>query len=154
MQLDGFDLRILAAVQQRGDISHVDLAERVHLSPTQCARRLERLKEQGYIRQIVAILDPELVGLTVVAHSLVSLRSHDEAANAAFRKFILGASEVVECYSQTGDADFLMKVMTRDLPHLSDFVDRLIAAAGGLASLRSSIVLKTVKKTTELPLPH
>lgn len=154
MQLDRFDLRLLAALQERGDISHVELSERVHLSPTQCSRRLERLRQQGYIQKIVAILNPELMGLDVVVHILVSLRSHTENGNAHFHKFIVDSPEVIECYSQTGDADFLMKIMTRDLVHLSEFLDRLIAAAGGLASVRSSVVLKTIKKTTELPLQY
>lgn len=150
--LDAFDLRLLAAVQRDGDLTHAELAERVHLSPTQCARRLHRLRAEGYLRKMVAILDPGRLGLAVMAHTLVGLRSHDAATNAAFRDFVFRAEEVVECWSQTGDADFLMKILVRDLAHLADFIDRLIAATGGLATLRSSIVLRELKSTTEIPL--
>ncbi len=150
--LDAFDLKILAALQRQGDLSHVQLATLVHLSATQCARRLQRLRAEGHIRRVVAILDPARMGVGVMAHTMVGLRSHDAAANAAFRDFVSRADEVVECWSQTGDADFLMKILVRDLAHLSDVLDRLIAVTGGLASLRSSIVLKELKATTEIPL--
>ncbi|GJD53214.1 DNA-binding transcriptional activator DecR [Methylobacterium crusticola] len=152
MQLDAFDVRILSTLQRRGDISHVELAEVVCLSASQCARRLDRLRRQGYIERVVALLSAERLGFGVMAHTLISLRTHDEAHNAAFHRFVREAPEVVECFAQTGDADLIMKVVARDLGHLSRFFDTLIAATGGLAALRSGIVLKSIKRTTELPL--
>lgn len=150
--LDAFDMRILAAVQRRGDITHVDLAEIVHLSPTQCARRLQRLRGEGVIRGVVALLDAERLGFAVTAHVSVGLRVHDAAANRAFHDFVAGTGEVVGCWSQTGDADYLLRILARDLAHLSALIDRLIAMTGGLAALRSSIVLKEIKASTALPL--
>ncbi|MFB2605997.1 Lrp/AsnC ligand binding domain-containing protein, partial [Rhizobium phaseoli] len=75
-----------------------------------------------------------------------------EGGNERLHRFIETAPEILECYSQTGDADFLMKVMTRDLDHLSQFLERMIRVTDNLASVKSSIVLKTIKKTTALPL--
>ena len=80
------------------------------------------------------------------------LNAHTEEGNRQLLRFIEAAPEILECYSQTGDADFLMKIVVRDLDQLSAFVDRMIRSTGGLASIRSAIVLKTIKKTTELPL--
>lgn len=148
--LDKFDCQILRAVQRRGDLTHAQLAEQVHLSASQCARRLERLRQAGYIDRIVTLLDRERLGLSVLAHILVSLQTHDGARNEAFYTFVREAPEVLECYMQSGDVDLLLKIAIRDLSALADFIDRLIAATGGLAGLRSYIVLRSIKTTNEL----
>ena len=87
-----------------------------------------------------------------MAHTLVSLRTHEDSTNAAFCEFISNAREVVECYAQTGDADYIVKIICRGLGELSQFLDRMIKASGGLASLRSSIALKEIKKGHTFPL--
>lgn len=148
--LDRLDCQILRAVQQRGDLTHAELAEQVHLSASQCARRLERLRQAGYIDRIVTLLNRERLGLSVLAHILVSLQTHDGARNEAFYTFVQDAPEVLECYMQSGDVDLLLRVAIRDLGALADFIDRLIAATGGVAGLRSYIVLRSIKTTNEL----
>lgn len=151
-ELDVFDLRLLAAIQQKGDMTQAELSEKVHLSPTQCARRLQRLRTDGYVRDIVAILDPERLGINIIAHTLVGLRNHDDETARAFRAFVDNAEQIVECWSQTGDADYLLKIMVRDLGELAALIERLIAAIGGFASLRSFVALKAIKRTTTVPL--
>ncbi|WP_206663454.1 Lrp/AsnC family transcriptional regulator [Aurantiacibacter suaedae] len=143
--MDVYDKRILNSVQERADLTHAELAERVHLSPSQCARRLQRLREEGYIERTVAILNRERLGLDVLAHVLISLQAHEGARNDAFRCFVDEAPEVLECYMQSGDADLLMKVAVPGLDALAGFIDRLIAVSGGLATLRSYIVLRPIK---------
>lgn len=150
--LDQFDIRLLAAIQVSSEMTQAELSERVNLSPTQCARRLERLRREGYIRGAVAILDAERLGFRVIAHTQVSLRAHTADGNALFHQFIDRSPEILECYSQTGEADFLLKIVTRDLDHLSALLERMIQSTGGLASVTSSIVLRTIKRTTALPL--
>ncbi|MBB4481843.1 MULTISPECIES: Lrp/AsnC family transcriptional regulator [Rhizobium] len=150
--LDQFDIKLLAALQQDSEVTQSELSQKINLSATQCARRLERLRNEQYIQSVVAILNPAKLGFSVVAHTLVSLRAHTEGGNERLHRFIETAPEILECYSQTGDADFLMKVMTRDLDHLSQFLERMIRVTDNLASVKSSIVLKTIKKTTALPL--
>ena len=151
-ELDVFDLRLLAAIQAKGDMTQAELSEIVHLSPTQCARRLQRLRTDGYVRDIVAILDPERLGINIIAHTLVGLRNHDDETGKAFRAFIDAADEVVECWSQTGDADYLLKIMVKDLGELASLIERLITAVGGFASLRSFVALKAIKRTTTVPI--
>ncbi|WP_291692998.1 Lrp/AsnC family transcriptional regulator [Bradyrhizobium sp.] len=150
MSLDAFDIRILRAIQRAGDLTHAQLAEQVHLSASQCARRLERLRQSGYIDRTVTLLNRERLGLAVLAHVLVSLREHQGAQNQAFRQFVIDAPEVLECYMQSGDIDLILKVAVRDLEGLGDFIDRLIAVTGGLAALRSCIVLRSIKTANEL----
>jgi Lrp/AsnC family leucine-responsive transcriptional regulator len=148
--LDDFDIRILRAIQRSGDLTQAQLAERAHLSASQCARRLERLRQRGYIDRTVTLLNRESLGLAVLAHVLVSLREHQGEQNEAFRSFIMDAPEVLECHVQSGDIDLILKVAVRDLTALADFIDRLIAVTGGLAALRSSIVLRSIKTANEL----
>ena len=150
--LDEVDIRILGAVQRQGDLSNVELAAEVHLSASQCARRLEQLRRNGYIDRVVTILRPESFGLQVMVHTAISLHTHELAVNAAFHRFVQEAPEVLECYAQTGDADFLLKIIVRDLGALSSFFDRLLKATGGVASMRSGVVIKTIKQETALPL--
>jgi Lrp/AsnC family leucine-responsive transcriptional regulator len=150
--MDIYDKRILEAVQERADLTHAELAERVHLSPSQCARRLERLRAAGYIERTVAILNRERLGLDVLAHVLISLQAHEGARNNAFRHFIDEASEVLECFMQSGDADMLIKVAVPSLEALAAFIDRLIAVSGGLATLRSYIVLRPIKTGNRYPI--
>lgn len=150
MALDKFDCQILRAVQRQGDLTHAQLAEQVHLSASQCARRLERMRQAGYVDRNVTLLNRERLGLSVLAHIFVSLQTHDGARNEAFYAFVREAPEVLECYMQSGDVDLLLKIAIRDLGALADFIDRLIAATGGLAGQRSYIVLRTIKTTNEL----
>ena len=150
--LDQFDIKLLAAIQKDAEVTQNELSQLVHLSPAQCSRRLEKLRAEGLIQNVVAILNAEKLGFSVVAHTQVSLRSHTEDGNSQLQRFIEKAPEILECYSQTGDADFLMKVVARDLDHLGKFLERMINTTGGLASVKSSIVLRTLKKSSELPL--
>ena len=147
--MDEFDIRILRAIQRSGDLTQAQLAEKVHLSASQCARRLERLRCEGYIGHTVTLLDREKLGLTVLAHLLISLREHQREQNEAFRRFVMDAPEVLECHMQSGEIDLLLKVAVRDLDALADFIDRLIGVTGGLAALRSSIVLRSIKTSNE-----
>ena len=150
--LDDTDIRILAAIQRRGDISNVELASLVHLSASQCARRLEQLRRAGFIDRVVTLLDPLRFGLNTLVHTAISLHHHEVESNERFREFLRNAPEVLECYAQTGDADYLLKILVSDLEALSNFLDRLLAATGGVAAMRTSVVLKTIKQQTALPL--
>ena len=150
--LDPFDVRLLAEIQKNAELTQSELSQRVNLSAAQCSRRLEKLRSEGYVQAVVAVLDPQKLGFSVVSHTLVSLRAHTEEENNLLHRFIATTPEILECYAQTGDADFLMKIIVSDLEHLSVLLDRMINVTGGLASVTSSIVLKTLKKSTELPL--
>ena len=151
--LDRTDLLLLAELQRNSRQTNAELAERVHLSPSACLRRVQRLEREGVIAGYRAELDPEKLGLGLQAFVRVRLGRHDAAAVAAFAEFAAGWDEVVACHALTGDMDYLLQVVVRDLDHFSRFLlDNVLALAGG-ADVNSSFVLRTVKRYRGLPLP-
>lgn len=151
--LDGYDIRILAALQEDARISNVALSERVNLSPSQCSRRIARLEQAGLVRGYLARLDPAAIGLDVIALVTVSLKEHGEEAVQAFQDAVLGLPEVLECALTTGDADYLLRVAAPDLKSFSDIVMHRLMALPNVGNLRSSIILNQIKPLAGLPLP-
>jgi Lrp/AsnC family leucine-responsive transcriptional regulator len=151
--LDRIDALLLAELQRDGRQPNAELAERVHLSPSACLRRVQRLERDGVIAGYHAELDPERLGLGLQAFVRVQLRQHDPATVDAFAAFVNGWDEVVACHALTGEMDYLLQVVVRDLEHFSRFLlDRLLGQAG-VADVNSSFVLRTVKPLRGLPLP-
>lgn len=150
--LDSFDRRILAELQAQGDLGPAELSERVRLSPSQCSRRLQRLKSEGYIARTVALLSHDHLNLGVTAYVLITLRSHHPERLEAFQKLVRTNAEIVECASTTGEADFVLRVCTRDLESYNAFLTQKLLLSAEVATARTSIVLNQHKDTTELPL--
>jgi Lrp/AsnC family leucine-responsive transcriptional regulator len=151
-KLDSFDRRILAQLQTRGDLGPVELAEIIHLSPSQCSRRLQRLKSEGYVGGIVALLNEDHLNIGVVAYVLTTLKSHAPEQTELFQKRIGALCEVVECHKMTGEADYILKVCTRNLESFNNLLTHHLLVAPEIATVRSSIVLDRIKSTTQLPL--
>ena len=152
-ELDRIDLLLLRELQDDGRVPNAELAERVHLSPSACLRRVQRLERDGVVAGYRAELDPERVGLGLQAFVRVQLRQHDPDTVDAFASFVNAWDEVVACHALTGDMDYLLQVAVRDLEHFSRFLlDRLLGQAG-VADVNSSFVLRTVKPMRGLPLP-
>lgn len=151
--LDVFDLRLLTALQREGRAPNATLAETVGLSASQVSRRLARLEAEGVIAAYAALLKPDAVGLTVLAFSSVSLERQAEAMDG-FEAAVLRFPEILECYSVTGEQDFVLRIVARDLKAFADFLSNRLLRVPGVRSVRSSIVLHTIKQTTALPLPQ
>ena len=150
--LDRIDLRLLAELQRDGRATNADIASRVNLSPSACLRRIQRLETSGVIVGYGARLDPEAIGLGLQAFVRVQLEKHGQAGIDRFAAAVQDWDEVVACHALTGDMDYLLHVMVRDLGHFSRFLlDRLLDAAG-VADVNSSFVLRTVKELRALPL--
>ena len=153
MILDKIDKSILHELQNNARISNTELAERVALSPTPCARRVKHLEDAGIIIGHRTILDPELLGLSLTA--LVSVTMDKHTADR-FDKFEVAAAklpEVIECYVVTGqDSDFLIKVMVRDMRHYEEFLLRRLTKLDGVSGVHSSFVLRQPISKSELPL--
>lgn len=149
--LDSYDLRILEHWQEHGDIGPVDMSERVHLSASQCSRRMQQLRQAGYVARVAGVLDAEKLGIGVNAYVLVTLRSHEADWLETFHQRIEAMDEVLECQALTGEADIILKVATRDLASFNKFLVRELLTAPEVATARSSIVLETLKSTTALP---
>jgi Lrp/AsnC family transcriptional regulator, leucine-responsive regulatory protein len=120
--LDSTDRRILAHLQENGRASNLELADAARLSPAQSNRRHRRLEEQGLIRRYEARLNAEALGLGVTAFVHVTMERGHMRELAKFRSFVQSLPQVQECYAVTGDFDYVLKVVARDLKALSDFL--------------------------------
>lgn len=150
--LDRTDLRLLAVLQAEGRVTNAELAERVNLSPSACLRRLQRLEADKVITGYAAQIDPQVVGLGLQAFVRVQLVKHEAAMIERFVERVAGWDEVVACHALTGDMDYLLHIFVADLADFSRFLlDRLLNDAG-VADVNSSFVLRTVKRSSSLPL--
>jgi DNA-binding Lrp family transcriptional regulator len=152
VQLDEADRRLLRAMQQDASVSQAELAEAAGVSPSLVSRRLSRLKEAGVLRAVVGVVAPESVGLTCAAIIRVRLRDHSAANVRAFRDLVTRMEEATLCVMLTGEADYLVKIVARDLPHFQEIVQSKLLRCAAIAHMESSIVLESLKDTTELPL--
>ena len=150
--LDTFDLKLLALMQKAADAPQAEIAERVGLSPSQCSRRLRRLRDLGVIRRTALVLDPDRLGLKFEARVLVTLKDHSQANAALFRDAVAHTPEILDCVALSGEADFLISIIARDKDRFYRVLrDRLMACAA-IATVRSSLVLEHLKEGAPLPL--
>ncbi len=150
--MDGFDLKILAALQDDGRLTNQELADVAGLSASQCSRRRTRLEEDGIIAGYHADLACEALGLNVLAFIQITLATHSPNNAKRFRDLMKRVDNIQEAYSLTGDADYLLKVVLSDLKSLSDIVNNVLMPHESVAHVRSSIVLERLKATRKLPL--
>ena len=152
-ELDAADRRLLAALQEDARATGVELAERVHLSPSQCQRRLKRLEEGGLVAGYGVRLNRRRLGLDVVAFVQVTLMRHGDDPAEDFHRALQQMPEVLEAHAITGDADYLLRVVAPDLQDFSDVVLKRLLTLPAVATVRSSLSLGEVKATDTLPLP-
>ena len=153
MKLDTTDLRILAELQANGALSNVELARRVHLSPSPCLARVKALEYNGVIDRYVALTNAAALGLGLNVFISISLKEQSKAALAEFEQRIAEHDEVMECYLMTGDSDYLMRVALPDIAALEKFILEQLTPISGIEKIRSSFALKQVRYKTALPLP-
>lgn len=151
-QLDSIDRAILTILQSDGRISNQSLAARVHLSPSACLRRVKALEESGVIAQYVAVLNPKAVGKHGISFTIVNLDSMSNPQLEAFEKAVKQEPEVLDCFYVAGSNDYLIRFAYRDAEDLERFHSEVLMRLPGVARSNSMLVLRTVKKTTALPL--
>jgi len=149
--LDPIDRRILRDLQAEATVAIAELAERVGLSQTPCWKRVKRLTDAGVIERRVAILDRVQLDLGLVVFVSIRTSRHDEEWLNAFAKGAAGLPEVVEFYRMSGETDYLLKVIVKDIAAYDGFYKRLIAAAP-LQDVSSSFAMEQIKCTTALPI--
>ena len=150
--LDMFDRRILAALMKDANLSNVDLADKVGLSPSPCLRRVKAMEKAGIILGRRLIVDAAAVGLPISVFLQVTLERQIEANLERFEKEISGWPEVIECHLMTGDADYLLRVVAPDLDAYHRFLMESLTRVEGVASIKSSFALKQTKYGEALPL--
>ena len=153
MKLDPIDIRILNELQNDSSHSNVELAKRVHLSPSPCLMRVKALRDKGVIRNYVALADPKVLGLGLNVFISISLKEQSKEALAKFEERISEHDEVMECYLMTGDSDDLIRVAVADMGALEKFILEQLTPISGIEKIRSSFALKQVRYKTALPLP-
>ncbi len=150
--LDSNDAAILRLLQRDAKLTAQDLAERINLSPSQCARRRQRLEEEGYIRGYRAVLNWEKAGLGVSAFIQVVMTAHTRENARDFIALIQRTDEVVGAWTLTGEYDYLLRVAARDLADLNRLVQDVLLPHAAVARVQSRIVMERVKSDAPAPI--
>ena len=152
ISLDATDIKLLSLLQEDASLTTAELAERVGLSQSPCWRRIVRFQEAGLIKKRVALLDPETLGMGVVVFTAVNLATHHGTTLEDFERRVAQFPEVMECYTMTGNMDYMLKVVTRDIHHYEIFARNHLAQVPNIREMHSSVAITRIKDTTELPL--
>lgn len=152
VKLDKYDKSILSALQKDGRITNVQLAGMVSLSESACLRRVRALEESGLIERYTALLNQKQAGLSGTVFVHIALRREEQRELAAFEQAIQRIPEVMECYLMTGEFDYLLRVVISDMADFERLHNESLTRLPGVARVNSSVAIRTVRKTTELPL--
>ncbi|MCJ2181750.1 Lrp/AsnC family transcriptional regulator [Novosphingobium sp. 1949] len=152
MPIDAFDRKILATLQDDARMPVAQVAERTALSATPVSRRIRKLEEDGVILGYQPVLDPRRLGLELSAYVLINLEAHRDGNIERFESAILDNDYVIACHAVTGDMDYLVHVVARDVEHLSQITLKSLLRIPGVRDVKSIIVLETVKPPRRLPL--
>ncbi len=148
MQLDTTDRRILRVLQKQGRVTNAELAELVHLSPSACHRRVQRLESEGIIADYVALLDLKSIGRPTVVYVEIKLSGQSDEILDAFEREIRRVPDVLECHLMAGSADYLLKIIAADTEDFARIHRRYLSRLPGVVQMQSSFALRTVVKTT------
>ena len=151
MELDATDKRILSALQKTGRLSNSDLSEQINLSPSACHRRVQRLESEGYIKDYVALLDARKMRVPTTVFVEITLQGQEDEVLDAFEKAVARIPDVLECHLMAGSADYLLKVVAENTEDFARIHRQYLARLPGVAQMQSSFALRTVFKTTALP---
>ena len=152
VKLDAIDRAILVELQGQGRLSNLELAQRVHLSPSACLRRVKQLEVSGVIAKYVALLNPKAVGQHGSSFTIVNLETLTNPMLEAFEQAVRDEPRVLDCYYVAGSNDYLIRFTYRDAEDLERFHTEVLMRLPGVMRSNSMLVLRTVKKTTALAL--
>jgi len=150
--MDALDLKILAVLQRKGRTSNAELAEKVNLSASACHRRVQRLEEEGIIKDYVAMLNPRAVNRPSTIFVEITLSGQADELLDRFEREVARIPDVLECHLMAGTADYLLKVVAADTDDFARIHRQYLSRLPGVSQMQSSFALRTVFKTTALPL--
>lgn len=150
--LDSRDRAIIRLLQEDGRLTNLELAQRINLSPSACLRRVKLLEESGLIARYVMLLDDKLAGLAGTAFVLVTLDQQGRTALDAFEHAIREQPEVTECCLLAGAADYMVRVTYADAADFERIHTEILTQLPGVVRVQSTLALRTVKRTTALPI--
>lgn len=152
--LDEYDRQIIDIIQTDPVISNKDLAQKIGLSPSACLSRTKRLKDIGVIKKFAAIIDEKTVGFEVIAFTFLNLSPHNRDISNAFLAKIAETPQILECHNITGNWDYLIKIVSKDLPSCRDFLIDTLLSFPGVNKIETCMVLSTDKQSFCLPIDN
>lgn len=152
VELDDFDRKILRALQVNADYSMADLGNLIGLSHTPCWRRLKRLEAEGIIRGKVTLLEPRMLNLGVTVHAQITIKNHEDTSREAFEAAVQEVPEILECYSISGDKDYMLQIVVENVDHYDALLKNTLRNLPNIESIYSTFALRQVKYTTQLPI--
>lgn len=151
-ELSAVDIRILEQIQKDSSLSTSDLADRVGLSQSPCWRRLQRLKDEGYVRGEVALVDRSRLGTTLLIFANLKMQTLTDEKRAEFMRKVENTPEILECHTLFGDMDVMIKVLAPSLDWYQKFIFSVVLKLPGVIDIQSTVTLTEIKSTTALPL--
>lgn len=151
MKIDTAERKILALLQADGRLANNKLAEKVGLSQSPCFRRVKQLEQAGLIKGYVGIVDQRLLGLDITAFVQVTMKDHTSYDEAVFTRCVVNEEHIIECHAMSGNYDYLLKVVAKNMDHFSDIAMHQILKFPGVKSIESSFNLKEIKQSQALP---
>ena len=152
MDLDDTDLKILAIIQADASLSVAEIADQVQLSSSPCWRRIKRLEESQVIQRRVTLLDPRKLGLDFEVLASVKLQLPSRDNLQTFENAVQNWAEIVDCVTVTGESDYVLRIVTRDMHAYDEFLREKVLALGLVSDVQSQIVMRVSKRTTATPL--
>lgn len=150
--LDAIDRRLLHELQRDASLSHAELAERVGASSASCWRRIRALEADGVLGPEVRLVDARRVGRGVNVLCHIKIRNHSAETTEAFETFVASRDEIIECYSMTGDWDYLLRILVADVEDYNRFLMRTVLRHPSVATGSTHFALAQVKYTTAVPI--
>ena len=150
--MDHFDKKLLSILQTNGRISNVELSEAVNLSESACLRRVKSLEERGFIDKYVALLDQKRAGLTDTVFVHIVLKREEKSELLAFEEAVKEIPEILECYLMTGEFDYLLHLVVANMADFERLHNESLTQLAGVSRVNSSFAIRTVQKTTALPI--
>ncbi len=148
VKLDAIDRNILNELQRDGRLPNVELAQRVHLSPSACLRRVKHLEDSGVIAQYVALVNPKAVGKQGISYTIINLERMTSAALEAFESAVRASPDILDCFYVAGTNDYVIRFAYNDSEDLERFHTHVLMQLPEVARSNSMLVLRTIKKTT------
>lgn len=150
--IDATDKRILTVLQQDGRLTNQQIAEQAGISPAACWRRMRALEEKRVINRYSALLNRKALGLNFSIFVHVSLSRHRTENVKRFEQAVMARPEVLECHATTGEADYMLKVVTKDIESYDRFLEEFLFTQPGIDHVKTNITLREIKLETRLPL--
>ena len=151
-EFDPLERRIVQLLQKDASLSHADLAEKVGSSSASCWRRIRALEAAGVLSSTVRLVSPERIGRGVNVICNIRVRSHSREVRGPFEEFVRSRPEIMECYSMSGEWDYLLRILVKDVASYEDFLMHRLLNHAAVATASSHFALSTVKYTTAVPL--